>query len=34
MSFSWVTITYLDEEDYQRRVAERRRQQAGATQQP
>jgi hypothetical protein len=25
MSFAWVTITYLDEEDYQRRVAERRR---------
>jgi len=25
MSFAWVTITYLDDEDYQRRVAERRR---------
>jgi mono/diheme cytochrome c family protein len=33
MSFSWVTITYLDEEDYQQRVAERRKRQAANTQQ-
>jgi hypothetical protein len=25
MSFAWITITYLDEDDYQRRVADRRR---------
>jgi hypothetical protein len=33
MSFSWVTITYLEEDDYQRRVAERRKLQSGTTQQ-
>jgi len=27
MSFSWVTLTYLDEDDFQQRVAERRRNQ-------
>ncbi len=27
MSFAWVTLTYLDEADYQQRVAERRKQQ-------
>jgi hypothetical protein len=26
MSFAWVTITYLEEDDFQRRVAERRAQ--------
>jgi hypothetical protein len=33
MSFAWVTITYLEEEDYQQRVAERRRLQSQVTQQ-
>jgi hypothetical protein len=33
MSFSWVTITYLEEDDYQRRVAERRKLQSATTQQ-
>ncbi len=34
MSFSWVTITYLEDDDFQQRVAERRRQQQRITQQP
>jgi mono/diheme cytochrome c family protein len=34
MSFSWITITYLDEDDFQRRVAERRRLQQNTQQQP
>jgi hypothetical protein len=33
MSFAWVTITYLEEEDYQQRVAERRRAQQNTQQQ-
>jgi hypothetical protein len=33
MSFSWVTITYLEEDDYQQRLAERRKQQTTRTQQ-
>jgi mono/diheme cytochrome c family protein len=33
MSFSWVTITYLDEEDYQQRVRERARNAQRNTQQ-
>lgn len=31
MSFAWVTVTYLEEEDYQQRVAERRRRSTAAT---
>jgi hypothetical protein len=33
MGFAWVTITYLEEDDYQQRVAERRKQQPATTQQ-
>jgi hypothetical protein len=33
MSFSWVTITYLEDEDFQQRVEERRRNQQRSTQQ-
>ena len=34
MSFSWVTLTYLEEDDFQQRVEERRRNQQRNTQQP
>jgi mono/diheme cytochrome c family protein len=34
MSFSWVTITYLEEDDFKQRVEERRRNQQRSTQQP
>jgi hypothetical protein len=33
MGFAWVTLTYLDEDDYQQRLAERRKQQTAVTQQ-
>jgi len=33
MSFAWVTLTYLDEDDYQQRVAERARMNRANTQQ-
>ena len=33
MGFAWVTITYLDEQDYQQRVDARRKQQTANTQQ-
>ena len=34
MSFSWVTLTYLEEDDFRQRVEERRRNQQRNTQQP
>jgi mono/diheme cytochrome c family protein len=34
MSFSWVTLTYLEEDDFKQRVEERRRNQQRNTQQP
>jgi hypothetical protein len=34
MSFAWVTITYLDEEDFNARVQARARQQATTNNQP
>ena len=34
MSFSWVTITYLEDDDFRQRVEERRRNQQRNTQQP
>jgi mono/diheme cytochrome c family protein len=34
MSFSWVTITYLEDDDFKQRVEERRRNQQRNTQQP
>jgi hypothetical protein len=34
MSFAWVTITYLDQQDFDQRVAERRQKQRTSTNQP
>jgi hypothetical protein len=34
MSFAWVTLTYLEEDEFQQRVAERRKNQATTNQQP